>query len=639
MYLHIEIALTNNVAAFRRLIRAHAQRCGIDAALSYRDGKLCIAVLEEEAQTHRFFESLESILPASIFVGATRAYRSDTSLEEDETSTFPVNIAPCPTCQKEMFDVASRRYYYPFTSCQACGSQHPFVERYPYTREHTSMRFFTPCEGCLDELKHNPFRRDYPLISCVECGIALKMTDTKSERYANTKGEYRRLFEVSARALSKGKSVRMKTLHGYRRFFLPEIDTVSSQTMVMFADTEAFNTHLMMVPQEFDALLSIERPILRVATKSDRFKALFGGSVYVKYADEGMSMLLARELLNVGLGFIAFEACDANTSADYYVDFDLPIRAQRDLKLFINRDEKRIVEGERVVFPRKEPMATTVMAVSNDLVAVPTRDGVVIDATELFEEAQATEVRLVEGTDFESTHSHTTVVPKWRAAILSVLAEHGLLKTSIIGVHFDDRLSFLYHNGKSTVNLLPYEPFSKKDFWDRIAALREGSDRLVVNFRQRYGDVAERLERLDDDAGMFDVAAVLMGLEQGGLDGIASEALKFLGKGGLQVDTRVRDNRFDAYAFLASIMSYKTADVPNDLLCYSIYESLGDYIGDIVGQIADKMKTDKVAFSGETFANQALYARIERSLRTMKRYWNEILPMGSENGVVGALYL
>ena len=54
---------------------------------------------------------------------------------------LPLNIAPCPTCQKEMFDVSSRRYYYPFTSCNHCGSQHPFLTKYPYERANTSMKF------------------------------------------------------------------------------------------------------------------------------------------------------------------------------------------------------------------------------------------------------------------------------------------------------------------------------------------------------------------------------------------------------------------------------------------------------------------------------------------------------------------
>jgi len=167
------------------------------------------------------------------------------------------------------------------------------------------MRFFAPCDACQEEIKSNPFRRDYALISCIECGISLRMTDRQRERTANNKGAYRQL------------------LHGYRIFFMPQADTDLTGAVLMMSDAKKLNSHLMMVPQEFNALLSIERPLLRVATKSDALKRLFGSSVWVKYPDDGMSMLLARELMACGLDYVAYIACDEDEEADFMVDFDL----------------------------------------------------------------------------------------------------------------------------------------------------------------------------------------------------------------------------------------------------------------------------------------------------------------------------
>ena len=114
---------------------------------------------------------------------------------------------------------------------------------------------------------------------------------------------------------------------------------------------------------------------------------------------------------------------------------------------------------------------------------------------------------------------------------------------------------------------------------------------------------------------IFEVTAITLGLEDESFEGISAEALSFLGKGGLQIDTRVKDNRFDNYAFLTSIMSYQLGGVENNFMCYSIYESFGDYIGEIVPQLADKVGTRTVVLTGETFANQSLYGRIQRTDR------------------------
>ena len=488
-------------------------------------------------------------------------------------------------------------------------------------------------------MRNNPFRVNYPLISCVDCGISLRMQDKKSERFANDKGAYRQLFEVSAKAITKGKSVLMKTMHGYRKFFLPQEGSVPSRSIVMMTDANRLNTHLMLVPQEFHALLSIERPLLRVATKSDALKALFGSSVYVKYADDGMSMLLAKSLMQSGVEYVAYVECDADAEADFLVDFDLPITPQRDTTLFINQDTHLFVRGERIVYPCYSDNPKGVISVAHHLAAVKTEEQTIIDTLEHFETAQTPQIYVLEDEPFESDHSHEVRFPQWRASMLSVLAEHGKLGEKAIGVHFDGQLYFLYYNGKEVINAVPPIAFESDHLWEKIGTLREGSDRLVENYKKHYPKTWERLESLEGDMDIFKVTAITLGLEEESLEGISAEALSFLGKWGLQIDTRVKDNRFDNYAFLSSIMSYQLAGVESSYLCYSMYESFGDYIGEIVPQIVEKVGTRRVVLSGETFANQALYARIQRTIGQYKPLMNRKLPIGKENAVYGALYL
>jgi len=641
LYFILEIFFDSDKSYIADLIRAIAEETALALDVVQEAGKIVLIANQDDEKLEAFLQRLEVALPASIYLKTSHAdtVEKRPDLTPSTVNTLPQDLSLCPTCQKEMFDVSSRRYYYPFISCNACGGRHAFLEQYPFSREKSAMKFLVPCDACKEEMAKNPLRKNYPLISCVECGVSLRMVDKKSERYANDKGSYRTLFEVAARAISKGKSVVMKTLHGYRKFYKPEAgQKVTPEAILFIANVNALNKHLMMVPQEFNALLSIERPLLRIATKSDEAKALFGSSIWTKYADDGMSMLLAKELINAGMDYIVYEECDEESEGDFLVDFDLPITPQKDFRLFINQDTKLLIEGERSIFPQlvneaKEGRVT----VAAGLASVDTPDGKIIDRPEYFAKIPAKEVYVAEGEKATIENQRTFEVAK--AAMLSVLAEHQKLSEMAIGVHFDSRLHFLYYNQKEVIDVVPPRPFETDHLFEKIATLREGSDRLVENFRKKFPALYERLDNLTGEVDLFKVTAILIELENESFDGISEMALSFLGKGGMQIDTKVEDNRFNDYAFLASIMSYKLSGVEQPILCYSIYESFGDYIADIVTQLMDKTKAKTLTLSGATFANQSLWGRIQRNLAIKRPILNRNYPIGKENSVYGALFL
>ena len=641
MYFIFEMAFTSNKPYLTNLIRAYAIEQSMKMQILQTMEKIILVFEKEDEKIEPFLLGLDERLPASIFLGTSRHYFSDTLPQEQEIETVhtPLNISLCPTCQKEMFDVSSPRYYYPFTSCNSCGTQHPFMTGYPFKRENSTMKFLVPCESCEAERRSNPLRKDYPLISCIECGITLKMNDGKSERYANDKGSFRKLFEVSAAAIAKGKRVLMKTPNGYRLFFKPEAGMKLAETILLIADAKALNTHMMMVTQEFNALLSIERPIVRVSTKSDEMKALYGSTALTKYPDDGMTMLLARELMNAGLSYISYEESDMDAQADFLVDFDLPVSFQKDSKLFINQDMKFFIGGERVIFPVVVNTHKDVVSIAHDLAAVPVNGRILIDAMDRFESMQTSRVNILEGESFSTGHSNERRFEQWKGSMLSVLAEHGKIGEKAVGIHFDSALYFLYYNGKEVINVVPPNPFEADSMFSHIAQLREGSDRLVENYKAHFPKIYARLDALSGDVDLFTVTAIMLELKDESFEGISAEALSFLGKGGIQIDTHVQDNRFDNYAFLASIMSYLVAGVETNLICYSIYESFGDYISEISSQLIAKTKTRAVTLTGETLANQALYARIQRHMGMRELLFPKNFPVGKECAVHGGIYL
>jgi hypothetical protein len=351
-----------------------------------------------------------------------------------------------------------------------------------------------------------------------------------------------------------------------------------------------------------------------------------------------MSMLLAKELIASGMDFIVYEECDEEAEGDFLVDFDLPINLQKDFKLFINQDTKLLIEGERSIFPQivtggKKGRVSVAAA----LACVETDEGKIIDRPEHFDKIPAQEVYVAEGEKVSIENQRTFEVAK--AAMLSVLSEHQKLQEEAVGVHFDERLHFLYYNQKEVIDVVPPRPFDTDNLFEEIAKLREGSDRLVVNFQNKFPEVYKRVDALSGEVDLFKVTAILLELENESFDGISEMALSFLGKGGMQIDTKVKDNRFNDYAFLASIMSYKISGVEQPILCYSIYESFGDYIADIVTQLMDKTRAKTLTLSGATFANQSLWGRIQRNLAIKRPILNKNYPIGRENSVYGAQFL
>ena len=226
MYFIFEIAFSSNKNYIANLIRAYAEEVGIEAEILQTKDKIVMIFNQDDEKLESFLLDMQDVIPASLFLGEGYHHFAEEkpSLVEVSQTNLPVNIAPCPRCQKEMFDVSTRRFYYPFTSCNNCGSQHSFLTKYPYVRENTTMKFLVPCSECEDERAHNSLRKNYPLISCIECGIGLRMLSKESEYMALDKGDYRNLFKASAGAISAGKTVLMKTMNGYRKFFYPNRD-------------------------------------------------------------------------------------------------------------------------------------------------------------------------------------------------------------------------------------------------------------------------------------------------------------------------------------------------------------------------------------------------------------------------------
>ncbi len=637
----LELHLSSKQNYIKNYIVSIIRMFNINTNVSLNDYKLLCAFTSKHEKLSECLELIAQELPASFFLKASKSYENDeepNSLPNIDNS-FTLNLGLCPFCQKDMFDVTSRRYYYPFTSCTCCGANNSFVNTYPYERKNTSFKFIVPCSACDLESKSVGFKEKHVINSCHSCGVPVRLVNKTRERYANDAGSFRTMFEVAAKALQDNKKVLIKTTMGYRLFYKAIYKNFDS--ILMMINAEKITDNLSLISEEFNALLSIERPILNVTLKDDILKEIYGANtVYAKYPDDGFCILLGAELIKLGLEYIAYEDCDENSDSDMFMDYDLEINPQSDIRIFLNKDISFIAEGERISFPSKNFLTKPLLSVANDLIAIEQDRTMFLDSMEHFHSIKVDKVNVLEG-DKETYHSNQRQFSQDEASFMSVIAEHNAFDKSCVGAYFDEEPSFLYYDTKNVLRIIPPKHFEASHLLEDIINLREGSDRLVENMKNKMPKVYESLLSLENkkNVKLFEATAIILGLEDKSMRGVTTESMKFIGKGGIQIDTHISDNRFDHGAFLASIISYQLAGVSTSILSYSIFESFGDYFNDILQELKSKTKATEIVLCGSHFSNQSLFSRMQKNLKMSPPLMNKDYPIGKKNAVLGGIYL
>ncbi|MCG3714931.1 hypothetical protein L5F64_05060, partial [Aliarcobacter butzleri] len=99
-------------------------------------------------------------------------------------------------------------------------------------------------------------------------------------------------------------------------------------------------------------------------------------------------------------------------------------------------------------------------------------------------------------------------------------------------------------------------------------------------------------------------------------------------KSGIQIDMKLikvnKLNVLDYRKTVQSMMSYKMANVDNQTLAYSFYESLSEFICNYSDEIAKEIKAKDIVLCGNMFANSIL---LSKTLKTLSKNYNIILPI------------
>ncbi|WP_457624135.1 hypothetical protein, partial [Persephonella sp.] len=207
------------------LIKQLAGRHGIRGYLTREGDRVEIIVSAPADRLQNFSKDLGDLMPYSIFMSEASVepvepvsdfVTGDFEIRVD-TNILPQNLSICPSCLKELFDKDSRRFYFPFISCNYCGGHYAYMYEYPFEREKTVFKFFQMCEKCAEEAEDkSSFRYHYPLISCHECLTPIYLKKGEHERYGFDGEKTAGAFNTAAGVIKKGNILKVYTSNGIK---------------------------------------------------------------------------------------------------------------------------------------------------------------------------------------------------------------------------------------------------------------------------------------------------------------------------------------------------------------------------------------------------------------------------------------
>ena len=196
-----------------------------------------------------------------------------TSISENITDVSP-DIAVCNDCLNDI-KTQHNRIDYPFINCTNCGPRFTIIKDLPYDREKTTMKKFEMCDDCRNEYTDILDRRFHAQpIACKVCG---------PEYSLNLNGEVIKdqnlILDKTVELLENKKIVAIKGLGG---FFIA-CDAFCEETVarlrklksregkpfaVMFADIDTAKHYTKINNEEEKSLLSLRRPIVLLKEKA-----------------------------------------------------------------------------------------------------------------------------------------------------------------------------------------------------------------------------------------------------------------------------------------------------------------------------------------------------------------------------------
>jgi hydrogenase maturation protein HypF len=183
------------------------------------------------------------------------------------------DISVCSDCLEDMKS-QSHRINYPLINCTNCGPRFTIIKDMPYDRIKTTMQPFEMCDNCRAEYEDISNRRFHAQpVACNACGPKYEMTCGEGVIV-----ELDKILDTLSDYISNGKIIAFKGTGGYHLMCNALDENAVSRLRkskkregkpfaVLFRDTEAVREFAEVCDQEAETLTSWRRPIVLLDMK------------------------------------------------------------------------------------------------------------------------------------------------------------------------------------------------------------------------------------------------------------------------------------------------------------------------------------------------------------------------------------
>ncbi|NPA53353.1 MAG: hypothetical protein GXO21_01645, partial [Aquificae bacterium] len=432
-----------------------------------------------------------------------------------------------------------------------------------------------------------------------------------------------------------------------------------------------------------------EKPVLYVKPSQNfKEKNLVSGSLNIlkaKLPDEPVLLLLAYHLQNERIDYVFIEDVKKEHQkniTDFELNADLPvINPQKDMGILVIDKHFLIKEGEKGVIPNIiKAKKTGNLSIAGEYATldlggeylIDKKEKIINQLTDFVDEIN--QLCLLEGQEenIEIPYKEKKTFKDYQGAIYSVIAENNLFEEGVIGLYFsytskNNLVAVKTEKGKlkPLIQIKPiplFESISQtgKYILETIKNSSPEGEKLIKNFKEKFPQLyskfenavlPETYEKTGNLTPVLNVAATLlevfpyedMSFTEEAVLYLQEEAINFKGKKGVRIDFvlgEIDDMFFlDWSKIIQSLISYKLAGAEKDMLAFSLFDELSNWIINQVATIYAKLKIDNIVLAGDFFVNPALTGKLISSFSKYNLYINKKLPMDKQNIAFGGIFV
>ncbi len=264
---------------FRPFIYRIAHEHNLKGWVENRNDGVIINVNGTHDEVEQFINEIRSKAPVASNIHSVKSEKIDHEkfqefkiVKSENTSEAITDISPdiavCDACLEDLKKQA-HRIDYPFINCTNCGPRFSIIKDLPYDRDKTTMDPFLMCDTCRKEYEDVLDRRFHAQpVACSTCGpeYELKIGDKSIQSFGQ-------ILKETCNLLENGKIVAIKGIGGFQIACDAQnekaVNNLRNRKIregkpfaVMFANAETLQEFVYLFPEEKKSVQSWRRPIL-----------------------------------------------------------------------------------------------------------------------------------------------------------------------------------------------------------------------------------------------------------------------------------------------------------------------------------------------------------------------------------------